>query len=61
MHKCQETVLLKGTVSVISSDHQYTDGNARFTTEPLKPISNKKCVRYRRSPDLSSVYFLYIH
>ena len=28
----------KGTVSVISSDPPCEDGNARFTTAPLKPL-----------------------
>ena len=28
---------LKGTASVISRDFPYKDGNARFTTVPLKP------------------------
>ena len=28
---------VKGTVSIISSDPPYNDGNARFTTEILKP------------------------
>ena len=32
---------IKGTVSVISSDPQCKEGNARFTTVPLKPL----CVR----------------
>ena len=32
--------LLKGTVSVISSDPPCKDGNARFTTIPLKALSD---------------------
>ena len=32
-------ISIKGTVRVISSDSPYTDGNARFTTIPLKPLS----------------------
>ena len=41
-------VLLKGTVSVISSDSSCKDDDARFTTVPLKPFSDQKCGRYRR-------------
>ena len=33
----------KGTVSVISDDPPYKDGNVRFTTVPLKYQSNYKC------------------
>ena len=32
--------ILKGTVSVISSDPPCKDGNARFTTIPLKALSD---------------------
>ena len=32
---------LKGTVSVISSEPPYKDANARFTTVPLKPLSDQ--------------------
>jgi len=33
--------LIKGTVSVISIYPPYKDGNARFTTEPLKALSDQ--------------------
>ena len=29
---------------------QMKDGNPRFTTLPLKPLSDQKCGRYRRFP-----------
>ena len=32
---------IKGTVSVISSDPPCKDGNARFTTVPLKALSDQ--------------------
>ena len=35
------TLLLKGTVSVISSDPPCKDGNARFTTVSLKALSDQ--------------------
>ena len=34
-------ILLKGTVSIISSDPPCKDGNAQFTIVPLKPISDQ--------------------
>ena len=43
---------LKGTVSVILSDPPCKEGNARFTTIPLKP--NQICGRYRRFPGSKS-------
>ena len=48
----------KGTVSVISSDPSYKDDNARFTTNPLKPLHGSKMWKalYRFS-DLKGVYF----
>ena len=36
----------KGTVSVILGDPPRKDGNARFTTIPLKPLPDHKCGRY---------------
>ena len=33
--------LIKGTVKVISSDTPFIDGNARFKTVPMKPLSNQ--------------------
>ena len=33
---------LKGTVRIISRDNQGKDGNARFTTVPLKTLSDKQ-------------------
>ena len=41
------TVPFKETVSVISSDPSCKDGNARFTTIPLKPLSDQVFVRYQ--------------
>jgi len=38
--------VIKGTVSVISSDPPCKDGNARYTTVPLKALSDDKCGRY---------------
>ena len=35
---------LKGTVSVFSSDSPCRDGNARFTTVPLKPLTDLGCL-----------------
>ena len=35
------------TVSVISSDPKYKNDNVRFTSVPLKPLSNQKCGRYK--------------
>ena len=32
---------IKGTVSIISSDFPCKDGNARFTTDPLKAFSDQ--------------------
>ena len=40
------------TVSVILSDPPCKEGNARFTTIPLKP--NQICGRYRRFPGSKS-------
>ena len=37
---------VKGTVSIISSDPPYNDGNARFTTEILKPKFIQTSGRY---------------
>ena len=39
--KCFKFFIFKGTVSVISSDPPWKDGNARFTTVPLKPKSDQ--------------------
>ena len=36
-----ETLKIKGTVKVISSDPSITEFSARFTTEPCKPLSDK--------------------
>ena len=38
-------IFLKGTVNVISSEPSIPckDSNARFTTLPLKPLSDQKC------------------
>ena len=36
-----QVFLFKGTVSVISSDSPYKDDNARFTTVPLKALSDQ--------------------
>ena len=55
--KCFKFFIFKGTVSVISSDPPWKDGNARFTTVPLKPKSDQKCGRYRCFFCLKSVYF----
>ena len=41
-------IRFKGTVSVISRDPSRTNDNARFTTVPLKPLSDRKCGRYSR-------------
>ena len=38
---------LKGTVSVISSDPPWKDGNARFTTVHLKAYSDQLWFRYQ--------------
>ena len=37
---------VKGTVSVISSNSPCKDGNARFTTIPLKHLSGQYCGIY---------------
>ena len=42
-----QPVSVKGTVSVISSCPLCKDGNIRFTTVPLNPLSEHKCGRYR--------------
>ena len=42
-----QPVSVKGTVSVISSCPSCKDGNIRFTTVPLNPLSEHKCGRYR--------------
>ena len=42
IHFCSSWSKLKGTVSVISSDPQCKDDNARFTTVPLKPFTDQK-------------------
>ena len=34
------------SVSVISIDPSFKDGNARFTTVSLKPLSDQQCGRY---------------
>ena len=36
----------KGTVSEISSDPSYKEGNVRFTTIPLKPLLGEGFCRY---------------
>ena len=41
---CIDTHL--GTVSVFSSDSPSKYGNARFTTVPLKVLSDQICIRY---------------
>ena len=33
----------KGTLIVVLSDPPCKDGNARFTTVPLKPLSDQRC------------------
>ena len=38
-------VLVKRTVGVISSDPPCKDGNARFTTVPLKALSDQMGIR----------------
>ena len=48
---------LKRTVSVISSDPPYKDGNARFTTSLLKPLSDELCGKYCRFSRISSAKF----
>ena len=44
---CNQTPWLrfKGTVSVISNDPPCKEGNVRFTTVPLKGLSNKAWIR----------------
>ena len=39
--------ILKGTVSVISSDPPFKDGNVRFTTVTLKTLFNQVWIRYQ--------------
>ena len=40
---CQKHFLfVKGTVNVISSDPPWKDDNPRFTTVPLKPLSDQE-------------------
>ena len=46
--------MIKGTVSVISSNPPCKDGNARFTTVPLKALCDQVWVRYHRSKHLTS-------
>ena len=36
-----ENIFIKGTVSVMSSDPPSKDSNARFTSVPLKPLSDQ--------------------
>ena len=50
-HTCVQYV--KGTVSVILSRTPGKDGNARFTTEPMKPKSDQKCGGYLRFSECS--------
>ena len=38
--------MFKGIVSVISSDPPCKDDNARFTTVPLKAVSDQILIRY---------------
>jgi len=45
-HTCVQYV--KRTESVILSRTPGKDGNARFTTEPMKPKSDQNCGRYLR-------------
>ena len=40
---CTSYLYLNGSVSVISSEPPCKDGNARFTTIPLKSLSDQKC------------------
>ena len=52
---------LNWTVSINLIDPPCKDGNARFTTIPLKPVSDKKKYkRYRRFSDSKSPLFLLI-
>ena len=39
-------IIIKGTVSVISSDPPCKDGNARFTTGPLKALPDQVWIRH---------------
>ena len=47
-------MIIKETVSVLSSDPLCRDDNARFKTVSLKPLSDQKC---RRFPESKSVKF----
>ena len=47
-----QTFPFKGTVSVISSDPQWKDDNARFTTVPLKPKLDKKNAHVTEKPQM---------
>ena len=50
---------VEGTVSVVSSDPPYKDGNAWFTSEPLKALSDQEwnlypCFRFLK---VKTVYY----
>ena len=38
---------IKGTVSVISSDPPCTNGNAQFSTVPIKSLSHRAWIQYQ--------------
>ena len=51
---CQKVIMdrvgstvVRGTVSVVSSDPPYKEGNVRFTTVPSKPLSIYRVETYR--------------
>ena len=44
----KKIAVIKGTVSVISSDPSCKDDNARFTIVPLKNLYGQSCGRYCR-------------
>ena len=46
-------ILSSRTTKIISSDPSCKDGNAQFTTVPLKPKSDKNFGRYRQKVFLS--------
>ena len=50
-------IFYKRTVSVNSSNPPSKDGNARFTTVPLKPLSDQHCQGYSRFSRLNSDNF----
>ena len=56
--KCIDKSNIKGTVSVISSDSPCKDGNPRFTTAPLKALSDKIWIRFRYQTDILQLWIL---